>query len=45
MRAALHYQYQQDLRGKMLRFDVVSVVGRGPSAKVEHLPNAFDAGM
>jgi putative endonuclease len=29
----------------MVRFDVVSVVGRGASARVEHIPAAFDAGM
>jgi len=29
----------------MVRFDVISVVGRGPEASVEHIPNAFDAGM
>lgn len=45
VRAALHYQFRYDLRRKMLRFDVISVVGRGSSARVEHLPNAFDAGM
>jgi len=33
------------VRGKMIRFDVVSIIGRGPGATLEHLPNAFDAGM
>ena len=28
-----------------VRFDVVSVVGRGPDARVEHIPGAFDAGF
>jgi putative endonuclease len=45
VRAALHYQFAHDLRRKMLRFDVISVVGRGEDAQVDHLPNAFDAGM
>src|SRR4051812_13767165 len=45
VKAALHYLYQHELRGRMIRFDVVSVVGRGDRAHLEHLPNAFDAGM
>ena len=45
VKAALHYMFQHDLSQRMIRFDVVSVVGRGTSARVEHLPNAFDAGM
>lgn len=45
VRAALHYQFAFDLRNKMVRFDVISVVGRGEDAQVDHLPNAFDAGM
>jgi putative endonuclease len=46
-RAALHYLFTHgDLgRDRMIRFDVVSVVGRGPNASVEHIPDAFDAGM
>lgn len=45
VKAALHYLFQHDLQGKMIRFDVVSVIGSGPSAHLEHLPNAFDAAM
>jgi putative endonuclease len=45
VKAALAYLFQQRCEGMMIRFDVVSVVGRGEAAKVEHLPNAFDAGM
>jgi len=45
VKAALHYLYAHELRGRMMRFDVISVVGRGTSAVVEHIPGAFDAGM
>jgi putative endonuclease len=45
VKAALHYLFAHDLRDKMIRFDVVSVVGQGERAVVEHIPNAFDAGM
>ncbi len=45
VKAALHYLQTQRLREKMIRFDVISVVGRGEGATVEHLPGAFDAGM
>jgi putative endonuclease len=45
VRAALHYLFRHDLANRMIRFDVVTVVGRGVAAKVEHIPNAFDAGM
>ncbi len=45
VKAALHYLFQNDLRERMVRFDVVSVVGQGEQARVEHIPNAFDAGM
>ncbi len=46
-KAALHYLMQHGAQGKdrMVRFDVISVVGRGRSAAVEHIPDAFDAGM
>ena len=30
---------------RMIRFDVMTVLGRGSRAVVEHLPGAFDAGM
>jgi putative endonuclease len=29
----------------MIRFDVMTVLGRGRNAVIEHLPGAFDAGM
>ena len=29
----------------MIRFDVMTVLGRGSGAVIEHLPGAFDAGM
>ncbi len=45
VKAALHYLFAHDLRDRMIRFDVVTVVGRGARAVVEHIPNAFDAGM
>ncbi len=45
VKAALHYLLAYGLRDKMIRFDVVSVIGRGKDAALEHLPNAFDAGM
>ncbi|QRK06149.1 YraN family protein [Archangium violaceum] len=45
VKAALHYLAVHRLRDRMLRFDVISVVGRGERATVEHLPGAFDAGM
>ncbi len=45
VKAALHYLLAYGLRNKMIRFDVVSVIGRGQHAVLEHLPNAFDAGM
>jgi putative endonuclease len=45
VRAALHYLFRHGLADRMIRFDVVTVVGRGAAAKVEHIPNAFDAGM
>lgn len=44
VRAALHYLQRERLRGREIRFDVISIVGRGPTATVEHIPGAFDAG-
>lgn len=46
-KAALHYLFEHGTlaRDRMVRFDVISVVGRGPDASVEHIPDAFDAGM
>ena len=45
VKAALHYLLVNRLKDRMIRFDVISVVGRGERATVEHLPGAFDAGM
>ncbi|MBU8897081.1 YraN family protein [Corallococcus sp. H22C18031201] len=45
VKAAMHYLFQYDVRERMVRFDVISVVGRGAHATVEHIPGAFDAGM
>ena len=45
VKAALHYLMAHRVRDRMVRFDVISVVGRGEKATVEHLPGAFDAGM
>lgn len=45
VKAALHYLFAHAQRERMLRFDVVTVLGRGLTARVEHLPGAFDAGM
>ncbi|ADO71854.1 YraN family protein [Stigmatella aurantiaca] len=45
VKAALHYLFAHELRDRMMRFDVISVVGHGEQAHVEHLPDAFDAGM
>ena len=45
-RAALHYLAQRGGPGeRMVRFDVISVLGRGEKARLEHIPDAFDAGM
>jgi putative endonuclease len=45
VKTALYFLMAYNIRERMVRFDVVSVVGRGPDASVEHLPDAFDAGM
>ncbi len=45
VRTALRYLFEQRLSKRMVRFDVVSVVGKGAAAVLEHIPNAFDAGM
>lgn len=44
-RAALHYLFRRGGPERMVRFDVISVVGRGEKAQVEHIPDAFHAGM
>jgi putative endonuclease len=45
VRAALRYLQRRPAGGRMVRFDVMTVRGRGPAAIIEHLPGAFDAGM
>ena len=45
VKAALRYLFERRVHDRAIRFDVISVLGRGPKAKVEHIPNAFDAGM
>jgi hypothetical protein len=35
----------QRLPETMVRFDVISVVGRGKRARVVHIEDAFDAGF
>jgi putative endonuclease len=45
IRAALRYLQRRPSGQRMIRFDVMTVVGQGKDAAVEHLPAAFDAGM
>jgi len=45
VRAALRYLQRRPAHGRMIRFDVMTVLGRGSAAVIEHLPGAFDAGM
>ena len=45
VRAALRYLQRRPAPRRMIRFDVMTVLGRGPAAVIEHLPGAFDAGM
>jgi putative endonuclease len=45
VKAALYYLQRHRRADQMLRFDVVSVLGAAGQAKLEHIPNAFDAGM
>lgn len=45
VRSAMQFLQAHDRgRDHMIRFDVISVVGRGADARVEHIPDAFDAG-
>lgn len=41
--AAMQYVQQRRLHARAIRFDVASVVGRGPDARVELIPHAFEA--
>lgn len=45
VRSALHWLYRNGGPPRAIRFDVISVVGRDERARVEHIPNAFEAGM
>ena len=45
VRAAMHFLAKAGQLDRQLRFDVISVTGRGPGKRLEHIPNAFDAGM
>ena len=45
VRAALRYLQRRPAPRRMIRFDVMTVLGRGKDAVIEHLPGAFDAGM
>jgi len=45
VQAALRYLQVHHIADRMIRFDVVSIIGRGDAAQVEHIPGAFDAGM
>ncbi|MBK7860480.1 MAG: YraN family protein [Archangiaceae bacterium] len=42
--AAMYYLMSEGLE-RDVRFDVISVVGRGRNASLEHIENAFDAGF
>ncbi|MCL2625205.1 MAG: YraN family protein [Cystobacterineae bacterium] len=43
--AALQFLREHPCGGRALRFDVVSILGEGRFAHIEHLPGAFDAGF
>jgi len=43
--AAMQFLKRKPCPGKALRFDVVSILGEGRYADIEHLPGAFDAGF
>jgi len=45
VKAALHYLRMYPAPGRAIRFDVISITGRGEKARLEHIPGAFDAGM
>lgn len=45
VRAAMRWLQRERLNGRVeVRFDVIAVVGKGPTATLEHLEGAFDAG-
>lgn len=43
--AALQYLQRQRLMERAIQFDVASVVGRGRTARIEIIPDAFEAGL
>jgi putative endonuclease len=45
VKATLYYLQGERLTDVAVRFDVISVVGRGKRAVVEHIIDAFDAGF
>ena len=45
VKAALHFLMAHRMPPRVIRFDVISIVGRGEGAELEHIPDAFDAGM
>ena len=45
VKTALYYLARHPAAAQMLRFDVVAVIGGGESPQIDHLPNAFEAGM
>jgi putative endonuclease len=44
IRAARRYLAAERIQGREIRFDVITVLGEGEGATVQHIPNAFDAG-
>jgi putative endonuclease len=44
VRSAMRFLASERIAERNIRFDVITVVGRGPFARLEHIPNAFDAG-
>jgi putative endonuclease len=45
VKATLYYLQGERLTDVAVRFDVISVIGRGRRAVVEHIVDAFDAGF
>jgi putative endonuclease len=45
VRSAMRFLNAEGVHRKSIRFDVISIVGSGDAATLEHIPNAFDAGQ
>jgi putative endonuclease len=45
VRAALHFLTRHQIHDRVVRFDVVAVVGRPGAASIHHFEDAFDAGI